>query len=282
LDDLIVTNTPDGYLYVVSNAGCAEQDALHMRKRAEEMKAAGKDVTVETYCMALLAVQGPEMAAALQPGLKGLDLSTLTFMTSAVTDVFGVPGCRVTRCGYTGEDGVEISIPAEKAAFIAEALLDSKTANVKLAGLGPRDSLRLEAGLCLYGNDITQDTTPVEATLAWTISKRRRQTADFPGASIILQQLKDKPKRKRVGFLSTGAPARAGTPIFDESGSIKIGELTSGCPSPSLKKNVAMGYVDAKYAKNGTPVKFEVRKKQIDATVSKMPFVPSNYYTGSK
>jgi len=279
-DDLIVTKTDAGYLYVVSNAGCIDKDLPHLQNHAAEMRGKGMDVDVEVVTNGLIAVQGPQMAAAVQPGLKDVDLSKLTFMTSVETELFGVPGCRVSRCGYTGEDGVEISIPVEHTQAITEQLLASTTADVKLAGLGARDSLRLEAGLCLYGNDIDETTTPVEGTLLWTISKRRRAEANFPGASIILQMIKDKPKRKRVGFVSKGAPVRGGAAIYDETGERKIGEITSGCPSPTLKVNVAMGYVETPSSKVGTKVKLEVRKKKIDAQVSKMPFVPANYYHG--
>uniref|UniRef100_A0A3B4UT92 Aminomethyltransferase n=1 Tax=Seriola dumerili TaxID=41447 RepID=A0A3B4UT92_SERDU len=223
IDDLIVTKTDQGYLYVVSNAGCADKDSAHMKVNTDE-QTAGFDVDLEFLDEALIALQGPSMSRVLQEGLKE-DLSKLTFMTSALAAVFGVPGCRITRCGYTGEDGVEISVPQSRVVELTERLLGNS--EVKLAGLGARDSLRLEAGLCLYGNDIDETTTPVEATLVWT-----------------------------------------------------IGEVTSGCPSPCLKKNIAMGYVDAAFAKNGTNIQVEVRKKAVPATVSKMPFVPTNYYSG--
>jgi len=200
-------------------------------------------------------------------------------MTSRPATICGVENCRITRCGYTGEDGVEISIPGDRTEEVAEALLAEESGEIKMAGLGARDSLRLEAGLCLYGNDIDESTTPIEAGLAWLIGKRRREAADFPGAKMILQQIKDKPNRRRVGFVSRGPPARGHTPILDEAGS-KIGEVTSGCPSPSLKYNVAMGYVSTPHAKNGTKVKFEIRKNLVDAEVTKMPFIPSHYYTG--
>uniref|UniRef100_A0A3B3UD83 Aminomethyltransferase, mitochondrial n=1 Tax=Poecilia latipinna TaxID=48699 RepID=A0A3B3UD83_9TELE len=241
-----------------------------------QYKAAGFDVDLEFIDEALIALQGPTTAQVLQAGLKG-DLSKLTFMTSTLVTVFGVPDCRVTRCGYTGEDGVEISVPRSRVVELTEKLLSNN--EVKLAGLGARDSLRLEAGLCLYGNDIDETTTPVEASLVWTIGKRRRQTKDFPGADIIVPQIKAKTARKRVGLLSTGPPVRQHTPILSPDGQV-IGEVTSGCPSPCLKKNVAMGYVDAAFAKNGAAVQVEIRKKTVPAIVSKMPFVPTNYYTG--
>ncbi|KFQ55514.1 hypothetical protein N333_04404, partial [Nestor notabilis] len=161
VDDLIVTNTLEDHLYVVSNAGCADKDLAIMRGRAAELQATGGDIHLEVLDNALLALQGPSMAWVLQAGLSD-DLAKLSFMNSITTTVFGVPGCRVTRCGYTGEDGVE-------------------------------------AGLCLYGNDIDETTTPAEAGLMWTLGKRRRMAMDFPGAAIIMAQVKEKPKRKRVG-----------------------------------------------------------------------------------
>lgn len=278
IDDLIVSKTNQGYIYVVSNAGCAEKDLAHIRSNLAVSQKKGMDVEMGVIDNGLLALQGPKMAQVLQTGMD-FDLTTLPFMTNTLTTVFGIPDCRVTRCGYTGEDGVEISVPADRAEELASALLASDAAKVCLAGLGARDSLRLEAGLCLYGNDIDEDTTPVEATLLWTIGKRRRAEGNFPGADIILQQIKDKPKSKRVGFVSSGPPARAGTVVYDETGNRVLGKLTSGCPSPSLSKNVSMGYLETPFAKNGTNVKFEVRKKLIDATVSKMPFVPAKYFT---
>ncbi|XP_031422628.1 aminomethyltransferase, mitochondrial [Clupea harengus] len=276
MDDLIVTKTDLGYLYVVSNAGCADKDSAHMKARLQEFKAAGHDVDLEFLEESLIALQGPSMARVLQPGLSD-DLSKLTFMTSVLTPVFGIQGCRVTRCGYTGEDGVEISVPTGSVVALAEKLLTNN--EVKLAGLGSRDSLRLEAGLCLYGNDIDETTTPVEASLVWTIGKRRRQQRDFPGADIVVPQIKAKTQRKRVGLVSTGPPVRQHTPILAPDGRI-IGEITSGCPSPCLKNNVAMGYVEAGFSKVGTAVQVEVRKKAVPAVVSKMPFVPAKYYTG--
>ncbi|KAM6170350.1 aminomethyltransferase, mitochondrial [Rhynchocyon petersi] len=275
LDDLIVTNTSEGYLYVVSNAGCADKDWALMQNKVRELQNKGSDVGLEVVDNALLALQGPTSAQVLQAGVKD-DLKKLPFMTSAVMEVFGVPGCRVTRCGYTGEDGVEISVPAAEAVHLAMTLLENQ--EVKLAGLAARDSLRLEAGLCLYGNDIDEHTTPVESSLTWTLGKRRRAAMDFPGAEVIVPQLKGKVQRKRIGLMCEGAPVRAHSSILSMEGTV-IGTVTSGCPSPSLKKNVAMGYVLSKYSRPGTDVLVEVRRKQQAAVVSKMPFVPTNYYT---
>ncbi|NXG12810.1 GCST protein, partial [Sakesphorus luctuosus] len=216
-------------------------------------------------------------ARVLQAGLSD-DLAKLSFMNSINTTVFGVPGCRVTRCGYTGEDGVEISVPAGRAVELAERLLDAP--DVWLAGLAARDSLRLEAGLCLYGNDIDETITPAEAGLMWTLGKRRRAAMDFPGAAVIMAQVKEKPRRKRVGL--TCGHGRRGwccQPLFTSLCPHVTGTVTSGCPSPSLGKNIAMGYVEAAHSGAGTELTVEVRKKQHPALITKMPFVPTQYYT---
>ncbi|XP_015442698.1 aminomethyltransferase, mitochondrial isoform X3 [Pteropus alecto] len=275
LDDLIVTNTSEGHLYVVSNASCWDKDLVLMQDKVRELQNMGSDVGLEVMDNALLALQGPTAAQVLQAGVTD-DLRKLPFMTSAVMEVFGVSSCRVTRCGYTGEDGVEISVPAAGAVRLATALLENS--EVKLAGLAARDSLRLEAGLCLYGNDIDEHTTPVEGSLSWTLGKRRRAAMDFPGAAVIVPQLKGKVQRRRVGLTCEGAPMRAHSPILSTEGTV-IGTVTSGCPSPCLKKNVAMGYVPSEYSRPGTQLLVEVRRKQQMAVVSKMPFVPTNYYT---
>ncbi|XP_037706672.1 aminomethyltransferase, mitochondrial [Choloepus didactylus] len=275
LDDLIVTNTSEGHLYVVSNAGCRDKDLALMQDKVRELQSMGSDVGLEIVDNALLALQGPTASQVLQAGVAD-DLRKLPFMTSAVMEVFGVSGCRVTRCGYTGEDGMEISVPAVEAVRLATALLENP--EVKLAGLAARDSLRLEAGLCLYGTDIDEHTTPVEGSLSWTLGKRRRAAMDFPGATVIVPQLKGRVQRRRVGLICEGAPVRAHSPILSTEGTV-IGTVTSGCPSPSLKKNVAMGYVPCEYSKPGTLLLVEVRRKQQAAVVTKMPFVPTNYYT---
>lgn len=277
IDDLIINKTPE-HLYVVSNAGCADKVLEHLQDR---LKAVSNDLDVALEVLedkALVALQGPQAAKVLQSGVQS-DLSNMFFMHGGVVEAFGIKDVRVTRCGYTGEDGFELSVDKERAVDLTKALLESKEADVKPAGLGPRDSLRLEAGLCLYGNDIDENTTPVEAVLVWTIGKRRRAQADFPGAEIILRQIKEKTKRKRVGLVSKGPPARAGANILDADGN-KVGHVTSGCPSPCLKQNIAMAYVPTALSKPGTALHLEVYKKRIDAQVVKMPFLPTNYYFG--
>jgi aminomethyltransferase len=195
--------------------------------------------------------------------------------------VFKIPNCRITRCGYTGEDGVEISVPAKHAASLAEILLYTKGRIVKLAGLGARDTLRTEAGLCLYGSDIDTNTTPVEAGLAWLIHKRRREEKNFPGSDIILAQLLNKPEKRRVGFIMAnkfGPSARSHMKFYDSNGEKMIGEITSGCRSITLDKNIGMGYIDTQYSKPETPILIDIRNKKYEASIVKMPFVKTNYY----
>ncbi|KAJ9599493.1 hypothetical protein L9F63_010025, partial [Diploptera punctata] len=242
LDDLIITKTTLGYYHLVSNASRRSQDQKLLKETQAALRARGKDIELRFLDpdeQALLALQGPDMAKVLQP-LTDVDLSELYFMDSTLATVAGVPRCRITRCGYTGEDGVEISIPADEAGHQSSP-----------AGLGARASLRLEAGLCLYGNDIDHTTTPVEAGLSWVVAKRRRTTADFPGASVIIDQLRDGPGKKRVGIISRGnlRPGVDGPHSriarLDTSGPSGLHHLNRlGSPSrPSLGGNIAMGYV---------------------------------------
>jgi len=273
-DDCIINNAGD-CLYIVSNAGCADKIAplmeAHVAERKNEL-----DVALEFLeDRSLVAMQGPKAAEVLQKGVD-VDLSGLKFMNGQIMNVFGIENCRVTRCGYTGEDGFEISVDSSKVESLVESYLGSDP-DSKLAGLGARDTLRLEAGLCLYGNDIDETTTPVEATLLWTVAKRRRAERNFPGANIIVPQIKAKPDRKRVGIMSQGPPIRGGAIVYNTDGT-EIGKVTSGCPSPSLGCNVAMAYVNKEFAKNGTSLLFKRSKKEIECKVSKMPFTPAHYY----
>jgi len=261
LDDFMVTNCGD-HLFLVVNAACKEEDFEHLRQGLE---------VEELTDRALLALQGPKAAAVINAP------SDMLFMTGRTLNVAGV-SCFVTRSGYTGEDGFEISVPVDQAERVARALLAHP--DVAPAGLGARDSLRLEAGLCLYGSDITTDTTPIEAGLAWAISKRRRTTAGFPGDDVILSQLREGADRLRVGLKLLGrAPARSHTEIHDQQGNI-VGEVTSGGPSPSLGFPIAMGYVDRAHAGVGTRLNLMVRGKALEAEVVKMPFVQQRYYRG--
>lgn len=279
LDDLIVTKVNSNNLYIVSNAGRMEHDKQHMMKYSEKYKLQNKDVNVKFHNVeerSLIALQGPKAVDTLQLLCKS-NLSELYFMTSREMSVAGVDGCRVTRCGYTGEDGVEISMPAEKSIDICKAIMTSS--EVKLAGLGARDSLRLEAGLCLYGNDIHDTVTPIEANLAWLIQKRRRIDSDFIGADVVLKQLKEGVIKRRIGLrIESGPPARRGAHIIRPGSTEVIGTVTSGCPSPSLGGNVAMGYVLEEFKKVGTELPISIRNMTATSAVVKMPFVPSKYY----
>jgi len=282
IDDLIVSNTESDYLYVVSNAGCRDKDIPLMRNAEASFKSKGKDVTFITRDdLALLAVQGPQAASAVQ-GLTDLDLGKVFFMNGLNGTVGGIKGCRITRCGYTGEDGMEISVPNEHAVQLAQLLLESKAANVQLAGLGARDSLRLEAGLCLYGNDMDEHTTPIEAGLGWLLGKTRKERKDFPGADKIMGQVADKSKvfRRRIGIVTKdGPPPRSHMAIVDGADPSKtIGEVTSGCPSPSLGYNVAMGYIEGSVTA-GRSIGIKVRNKFVQGEVTKMPFIKGKYYT---
>lgn len=281
IDDLIVNKTKD-WLYVVSNAGCRDKDLAHVKAKLADFQAAGGQATLELMdSWSLLALQGPAAAELLQP-LVDCTLASLHFMRGATVTLAGIPGCRITRCGYTGEDGFELSVPSAEVTPLAEQLLSGSGGRLQLAGLGARDSLRIEAGLCLYGQDIDEETTPVEAGLTFTIGKRRRQLADFPGAPVILEQLKQKPSRRRVGLVATsaGPPARNGAVVYDSAGSKELGRVTSGLPSPSLGSNISMAYVPREYSTAGTAVQLEVRGRRIEAAVTRMPFVPSHYFTG--
>lgn len=279
IDDTVISKY-DNQLYIVSNAGCAEKDLKHLNEQLSLFQAQGKDVTLEVlHDKALIALQGPKASEVLQQFTK-TDLKTLLFMhgrTAIIHTGNGDAESLITRCGYTGEDGFEISVPIAHASAFAEALISNP--QVKLAGLAARDSLRLEAGLCLYGNDLNEEITPVEAGLTWCIGQRRRQEGGFIGADKVLSQVQNKSEtKKRVGLVIEGAPARAGYPIFSKEGK-QIGVVTSGGPSPSLSmKNIAMGYVDKQFSKNGTPLQVQVRKNKWEGSITKMPFVPHAYY----
>lgn len=273
IDDLMVTRTDDpDALYLVVNAACKDGDFAHIAA-----KLAGKAVLTRHDDLALLALQGPAAAAVLATFIPAA--ATMEFMTSRVDAFDGIP-VRLFRSGYTGEDGYEISVPNASAEKVAKALLAAP--GVQPIGLGARDSLRLEAGLCLYGADIDTTTSPVEAGLAWVIGKRRREQGGFPGAARIQKELKEGPARKRVGIRPLGrAPARAHTEIQDAGGK-KIGEITSGGFGPSFNAPVAMGYVDAALAKAGTALNLIVRGAALPAEVAPLPFVPHRYVKPAK
>ncbi|WOL17783.1 aminomethyltransferase, mitochondrial-like [Canna indica] len=276
IDDSVVTKVQDDHIYLVVNAGCRDKDLAHIGAHMEAFKAKGGAVEWHIHDeRSLLALQGPIAAPVLQLLTKE-DLSKMYFGEFRTLDING-SHCFLTRTGYTGEDGFEISVPSENAVDLTKAILEKSEGKVRLTGLGARDSLRLEAGLCLYGNDMEQHTTPVEAGLSWAIGKRRRAEGGFLGAEVILKQLAEGPPVRRVGFFSTGPPPRSHGEILSSSGE-KIGEVTSGGFSPCLKKNIAMGYVKSGFHKSGTEVKFLIRGKSNDGVVTKMPFVPTKYY----
>ncbi|WP_279387771.1 glycine cleavage system aminomethyltransferase GcvT [Roseicella frigidaeris] len=221
---------------------------------------------------ALLALQGPAVAGLLDRLAPAL--AALSFMGVAEAEIGGIP-VLASRSGYTGEDGVEISVAADRAEALARRLLEQP--GVQPAGLGARDSLRLEAGLCLYGNDIDETTSPVEAALTWSIGKRRRMAWDFPGAARVRQELADGPARLRVGLRPEGRqPARAHTPIQAADGS-PVGEVTSGGFGPSLNAPIAMGYVARAQAEDGTALDLMVRGKALPARIAPTPFCPHRY-----
>ena len=267
IDDLMVTNRGD-HLFLVVNAACKEGDLAHIEDRI------GDRTELEILDdRALVAFQGPKAASQLSH--FHAEAETMPFMSMAEMEIGGI-SCFVTRSGYTGEDGFEISAPAGNAEELVRLLLDRP--EVLPAGLGARDTLRLEAGLCLYGSDIDAGTTPVEAGLSWVVNKRRREEGGFPGAEIILGQLENGTPRKRVGIRPDGkAPARAHTLIEDSEGNA-IGEITSGGYGPSVEGPIAMGYVKSEFADRGTAVNLRVRGKAIPAKVTALPFVEHRYF----
>jgi aminomethyltransferase len=268
LDDLMITNRGD-HLYLVVNAACKHSDIAHMQKYL--------DVTVEEKAdWALLALQGPAAAAIMARHIPGID--KMAFMSLIETKLNNWP-VRISRSGYTGEDGYEISIANEHAAACAEMLLNDK--DVMMIGLGARDTLRLEAGLCLYGHDMNDETTPVEASLNWTVGKRRREEGGFFGSNNILRQMADGGGAiKRVGIKPDGRTiAREMTEIRNEKNE-KIGVITSGTFSVTLQAPIAMGYVIKDMAKVGNKVNLMVRDQSVPATIAPMPFVPQRYYRG--
>jgi aminomethyltransferase len=265
LDDLMVTRFED-HLFVVVNAACKEADTAHLRKH---LGAAVEPLDDR----ALLALQGPQAAAVL--ARHAPQAAAMAFMSAAYMEVAGVAAF-VTRSGYTGEDGYEISVAAADAEPLARRLLAE--AEVQPIGLGARDSLRLEAGLCLYGHDIDTTTTPVEAALAWAISKRRRAEGGYPGAAVVQKQLAHGTARVRVGIRPEGrAPAREGTELADAAGAI-IGRITSGGFGPTVNGPVAMGYVATSHAAAGTPLCALVRGQTLPARVAALPFAPHRYH----
>jgi len=309
VDDTIITRLPDGpkeemTFYVVTNAGCRAKDDAYfeaeMAKWNGEPAHASRPVAQRQLDgWGLVALQGPEaeavLAKAMDESSSHVDLKRLYFGQSVYAQIKLPHSMRVSspllisRGGYTGEDGFEISIPADETVSVTEALLAAGGPDrVQLAGLGARDSLRLEAGMCLYGHDLDETITPVEAGLGWIIPKERRNAeAGFYGAAKVAAQVTPKSKggegvaRRRVGLVVEGAPAREGAEIRSRGEDAKVlGRVTSGCPSPTMGKNIAMGYVLDGFHKAGTEVDVVVRNRARKAVVTKMPFVPSRYWKG--
>lgn len=272
LDDLMVTNLGDRLLLVV-NAACKESDEAHIRAHLE------KSCHIRRLDdRALLALQGPEAVAVLTP--LAPSVGAMRFMQVTQISLAGVE-CVVSRSGYTGEDGFEISIPNGHAEKLARALLEDP--RVAWAGLGARDSLRLEAGLCLYGSDLNSDTTPVEAGLEWSIQKSRRsggaRAGGFPGDAIILKQLVEGAAKRRVGLKPEGrAPVRGGAALFSDAAAAEaIGTVTSGGFGPSVAGPVAMGYVRREYEAPATRLAAELRGKRVMVVVTALPFVAPGF-----
>jgi len=276
IDDLMVTRPvsqgDDGRLMLVVNAARKDVDYAHLREKLPE------NVTLQVVeDRALIAVQGPEAVAAV--AAHAPKAAELDFMSAAPMEFDGI-GCHIARAGYTGEDGVEMSVPAGAAEAIARALLADD--RVEPIGLGARDSLRLEAGLCLYGHDIDETTSPVEGAITFCMQKRRREEGGFPGDERIQAELKDGPGRVRVGLRLDGkAPAREGAEIALPDGPV-IGTVTSGGFAPTVGAPIAMGYVPADHAATGTALELIVRGRRLPAAVADTPFVPNRYYRKPK
>ena len=268
-DDLMVTRTfePEGTLYIVVNAACKDKDYALLEKKL------GDKITLEPLeDRALIALQGPEAEAVLAS--LAPEVADLGFMEATMVTLEGSV-CWVSRSGYTGEDGYEISIPIDEVeAFVRRLLKDDRVA---LIGLGARDSLRLEAGLCLSGHDFDGDTSPVEASLIFALGKKRREQGDFAGGQRILNEMANGTDRVRVGIIPDGrAPAREGVTIADKDGN-EIGRVTSGGFGPTLGAPVAMGYVPAEFSAEGSALNLIVRGKALPAKVAATPFVPQRY-----
>lgn len=300
VDDTVVTRLGPSEFYVVTNAACRAKDDAYLTAQLSSWDGAPVRHEKQDH-RGLIALQGPLSAEILSLALAPdatADLSKLFFGTCATaslrtssdpsTSSVSAPAI-ISRGGYTGEDGFEISLAsAADTVAVTEALLAlAGPERLQLAGLGARDSLRLEAGMCLYGHDLDDTTTPVEGGLAWIVPKSRRSAdAGFHGAGVIAGQLVPKSKggtgveRRRVGFVVEGAPAREGAEVVGAEGE-KLGRITSGCPSPTLGKNIAMGYVKDGFHKAGTEVNVVVRGKNRKAVVTKMPFIPTKYWKGT-
>jgi len=277
IDDCIVTNAGE-YIYLVINAGHEDKDLPHMEAILADFKAKGGDASIEVIAGGgLLALQGPKAVTVMSRLCPDVDFKKVKFMSGQKMKVAGYE-CFVTRSGYTGEDGFELGVKREDTVALASLLLEQP--EVLPVGLGARDSLRLEAGLCLYGNDLDDTTTPVEAGLVWTMGPRGKKEGKYPGFEIInKQRLEKSATRARVGFTSKGPSAREGADVFNEEGE-KVGKVTSGVVSPCLKQPIGMAYVQKRYQKAGNSLLVDVRGKKLPMTITKMPFTEPGYFRG--
>eukprot|EP00928_Gymnodinium_smaydae_P061627 TRINITY_DN45668_c0_g1_i1.p2 TRINITY_DN45668_c0_g1~~TRINITY_DN45668_c0_g1_i1.p2 ORF type:complete len:445 (+),score=112.15 TRINITY_DN45668_c0_g1_i1:71-1336(+) len=284
IDDTMVTkcHSPEHgeHVYQVINAGCAPKDLKHFET---ELGKFGGDVKMEVLWddRGLFALQGPKAAEVVQRLSPGTDFSKVVFGQTIWAPVGGTQ-CMVSRCGYTGEDGFELFVPGDAAVAVWRLLKEQP--EVRLAALGARDALRLEAGLCLYGHDLDEETSPIEAGLTWVVGKARRSGArsSFVGSERVLAEINDKSlvKRLRAGLMPpSGPPAREGAAIETLEGEV-VGKVTSGTMSPILRKNIAIGYINKPFNKRGTELQVVVRGKKYPAPVTPMPFVPTKYYKG--
>jgi aminomethyltransferase len=279
IDDFMFSVKKD-HIYMVVNAGCKEKDMKHISEQIARFNSEhGADVAMHYHTdRSLIALQGPKAMRTLQSLIRStVDLKQMPFMTTQDETVAGIKDCIVTRCGYTGEDGFEVSVPHSQAIALWETFL--KQEGVLAAGLGVRDSLRLEAGLCLYGHELNEDISPIEAGLLWTMGKRRREEGGFIGANVIQKQIKEGVNKKLLGLsIKAGAPAREGAPVLNDKGET-IGVVTSGGPAPSLDNaKIAIAYISTPYATVGGKVNVSVRGKVSPAEIVKMPFTPTSYY----
>ena len=293
VDDTVITRLGPTSFHLVTNAACRDKDAQYLASQIDALALPPGQIDWDiAETEGLIALQGPLSAEILQACLVNeppLDLKTLFFGQCAKIRLQLPSGGQslplmVTRTGYTGEDGFEISIPPVSTTDVALALLKTGGPDrLRLAGLGARDSLRLEAGMCLYGYELDENTTPVEAGLSWIVGTERREKKDFNGSDRILAQLDPRTrekevKKRRIGLIVEGSPARGGAEIKESEHGQVVGKVTSGGPSLTLGKNIAMGYVESQYRKVGTPLWAMVRGKSRPASVVKLPFVPAKYW----
>ena len=300
VDDTVITRLGPDTFYLVTNAACREKDLAYLNEQIANNRDTGKVDWQVLDGWGLVALQGPSSAQVLQDMLESLGtedvyLPALYFgqckhvIVQLPSEELEPAPILISRGGYTGEDGFEISVPPHLTAPFTEYLMkNAGPEQLRLAGLGARDSLRLEAGMCLYGHDLNDDTTPIAAGLGWVVHKDRRAAGGFHGDEVILRELKPTKEggkgaaHRRVGLVVEGAPAREGATIVSHDlgngESPEVGRITSGCPSPTLGKNIAMGYVEAGHHKAGTKLGVVVRGKRREAEVVKMPFVASRYW----